>query len=454
MRTITEPRRGTPRAALAPLRIVVAPARRRGRRAPTLAQKVVVLLAGILIFGALATPMDGQRSLTVGDGGDFATVAAALAAAEDGDTLRIRPGRYAESGLQVTRSITIVGDPAAEAVIDGEGTPHNVLHVTADGVVIEGLVIRGVGLSHVRENAAIRVENAGDCLIRDNTIEDAYYGVYLARSNGCRVAGNTIHGTGERTSASGNGIHLWNARGVTLEGNTVTGHRDGIYLEFATDAVVRNNVATNSLRYGLHLMFSGDTRHENNVYRQNGAGVAVMFSERVIMTGNRFEENRGPAAYGLLMKDLRDSEVPATGSWGTRWPCTPKVPTASLVSGNLFLRNGRAVRLFASSQENRFEGNDFVANAFDVTTNSRHHFNHFEGNYWSGYRGYDLTGDGFGDVPHRPVRLFGLIAERQPVAMVLLRSLFVDLLDLAERVIPALTPEALMDERPSMRSVT
>jgi nitrous oxidase accessory protein len=454
MRTITEPRRGTPRATLAPVRIVVAPARRRGRRAPTPAQKVVVLLAGILVFAALATPMDGQRSLSVGADGDFATVAAALAAAEDGDTVRLRAGRYAESGLQVTRSVTILGDAAGEAVIDGEGAPHNVLHVTADGVVIRDLVIRRVGASHVRENAAIRVENAGDCQIRDNTIEDAYYGVYLARSNGCRVAGNTIRGTGVRTSGSGNGIHLWNARDVTIEGNTVTGHRDGIYLEFANGAVVRGNTGTKSLRYGLHLMFSGDTRHEDNVYRENGAGVAVMFSERVVMTGNRFEENRGPAAYGLLMKDLRDSEVSGNRFVGNTVALHSEGADRVVVSGNLFLRNGRAVRLFASSQANRFEGNDFVANAFDVTTNSRHHFNHFEGNYWSGYRGYDLTGDGFGDVPHRPVRLFGLIAERQPVAMVLLRSLFVDLLDLAERVIPALTPEALMDERPSMRSVT
>jgi nitrous oxidase accessory protein len=69
-------------------------------------------------------------------------------------------------------------------------------------------------------------------------------------------------------------------------------------------------------------------------------------------------------------------------------------------------RNGWAVRILGSSQDNHFTANNFVENTFDVTTNARRSDNTFEGNYWSAYRGYDLAGDGFGDVPHRPVRLF------------------------------------------------
>jgi nitrous oxidase accessory protein len=39
------------------------------------------------------------------------------------------------------------------------------------------------------------------------------------------------------------------------------------------------------------------------------------------------------------------------------------------------------------------------------------------------------------------------------VALVLLRSVFVDLLDVAERVAPVLTPETLVDSRPLMQEV-
>jgi len=54
-------------------------------------------------------------------------------------------------------------------------------------------------------------------------------------------------------------------------------------------------------------------------------------------------------------------------------------------------------------------------------------------------------------VPHRPVRLFSLIVEHNEPSLVLLRSLFVRVLDAAERVVPALTPEGLADARPAMR---
>src|SRR5690606_6615392 len=101
----------------------------------------------------------------------------------------------------------------------------------------------------------------------------------------------------------------------------------------------------------------------------------------------------------------------------------------------------------------RFSRNDFVGNTFDVTTNGRHVRSTFAGNHWDAYRGYDLDGDGAGDVPHRPVRLFALAVERAPVATILLRSFVVTLLDWTELLLPSLTPENLLDPAPAMRPV-
>jgi len=48
--------------------------------------------------------------------------------------------------------------------------------------------------------------------------------------------------------------------------------------------------------------------------------------------------------------------------------------------------------------------------------------------------------------------LFAVLVEQYPQALILLRSPFLEMLDLAERVIPILTPKVLADHRPKMRS--
>ena len=58
-----------------------------------------------------------------------------------------------------------------------------------------------------------------------------------------------------------------------------------------------------------------------------------------------------------------------------------------------------------------------------------------------------------GDVPYSPVRLASVVVAQTEPALILLRSNFLYLLDAAERVIPALTPETLMDTSPAMRWV-
>ena len=95
--------------------------------------------------------------------------------------------------------------------------------------------------------------------------------------------------------------------------------------------------------------------------------------------------------------------------------------------------------------------NNFLGNSFDVSTNGNLVLNTFDGNYWDRYEGYDLNRDNIGDVPYRPVSLYGTIIERMPTAVLLWRSFFVFLIDRAEKAMPAITPENLKDNSPSMK---
>lgn len=389
-----------------------------------------------------------SQIISVGPGQDIATLTEAFDKASAGDTVMVHGGIYRESPLLIDKSIVLMGADRPE--IDGENK-HQILVINADSVVIDGFLFSNAGRSHTRDNAAIRFDRVKGGEVRNNYLDNNFFGIYLARSEGVRITGNIIRAYGQREATSANGIHLWNSSRIHVEDNRVYGHRDGIYLESVKDSEIAGNLAQGNLRYGLHFMFSNDCRYRRNTFRQNGAGVAVMYSSRVEMNHNRFQDNWGTSAYGLLLKDIGDSEIFHNHFEKNTTAIRMEGTSRTSVKFNRFIRNGSAVRIMANSIDNRFEHNNFIDNSFDVSTNSRQANSTFSQNYWSAYTGYDLSGDGFGEVPFHPVRLFSLIIERNENAMVLMRSFFVDLLDLAERVFPVLTPEALVDEQPRMR---
>jgi nitrous oxidase accessory protein len=175
-----------------------------------------------------------------------------------------------------------------------------------------------------------------------------------------------------------------------------------------------------------------------------------MYTREVTMTRNAFDDNRGPSAYGLLLKDISDSRLEANHFGDNTVGLLIEGGGRLAVIGNRFTGNGWAVKLMANSSDDRLEGNVFERNAFDLATNSRTTTATVAGNWWDRYRGYDLDRDGRGDVPFRPVRLFSLVVASHPPAIIVMRSAFVDLLDAAERALPVLTPETLVDARPLM----
>ena len=409
--------------------------------------RIVAIAIGLAV---VTSPAAAQRTIDVSTNGAFRTLAAAVGAAHPGDRVVIHDGIYRGPTAVVDKRLTI--EAQGRPVLDGENT-HGLIVVKADDVTVRGLTLRNVGTSFVEDRAALRVDNAKGCLIDDNRIEDGFFGIYLANVTDCRVTHNTLRATGQRETESGNGIHLWTSRRITIAGNTITGHRDGIYFEFVHESDIRDNLSTENLRYGMHFMYSDDCRYTNNIFRKNGSGVAVMFTKRVEMVGNRFEDNWGPAAYGLLLKEISDSRLERNVFSRNTVALVADGANRLQAIDNDFINNGWAVKLEASTDEALFSRNNFTGNTFDVATNSSRQSAVFAGNYWQDYTGYDLNRDGVGDVPFRPVRLFSMVVAQNAPSIILLRSPFVRLLDTAERVFPALTPEMLADASPAMRRI-
>ncbi len=413
-------------------------------------KRINFILIATLLAVTLHTGLAHGAVVRVQPTGEFQNLRAALMAANDNDTILVTPGTYREWNVTVHRSVTILGDdwPVIDACNQGP-----LLEVTAPNVSISGLILRNVPVSYVKEHAAILVSNTQGCDIGNNRFEGNFFAICLANSKRCQIADNEIRGTSTDLTTAGNAIHLWKCRDITITGNILRGHRDGIYLEFVKHSLITNNQSEENLRYGLHFMFSDSCNYEENRFVGNGSGVAVMYTTRVDMSNNTFADSWGGAAYGLLLKDIKDSRVANNLFSGNSVAINMEGSDRVLIDSNLFVSNGWAIKIMANCVGGQIRNNSFVDNTFQVATNSRQTFSTFESNYWSAYRGFDLDRDGYGDEPFRPVSLYSLLVESEPPTLILVRSLLVDLLNLAERVMPTLTPEALIDSKPRMRPI-
>lgn len=404
---------------------------------------IVLMLAFVEIVVAQPTAVDSPAlGVSIGQ---------RVAAAQPGDTIRVPAGVYTEPTIVIEKRVVLIGEPGA--VIRGKGD-HELVVIVAAGVTVSGFTLEKVDKTFMEDRAAIRVAGAADCRIADNTLTDVFFGIYLARAEHCEVSRNHLSARLVKETNGGNAIHSWYSKSLTIADNRISGFRDGIYLEFTEDSFVSGNQSIDNLRYGLHFMFSNRCTYENNLFSGNRAGVAVMYGKHITMRDNTFRRAWGSSAYGLLLKEIKDGVVENNAFEGNSIGLLLESVDRMRFSGNEFRENGWAIKLMASATDNLFTGNLFVGNTLDLATNSRSSFSTFEGNYWDRYEGYDLDRDGFGDVAHRPVSLFSVLAEQHESILYLYRSPLIDLLDAAERLIPVLTPTDLVDARPVMREET
>lgn len=373
-----------------------------------------------------------------------------IAVAADFDTLLIKKGTYREYNIQITKPLTIIGENYP--VINGEDKGE-IITIVSNNVTIDGLFIINVGTSYTTDYAAIRVVESENFLIRNVVLEKLFFGIYLEKSRNGRVYHNKIIGDAVDEYNSGNGIQLWYSQNVVVERNIVQHVRDGIYLEFSDNITIENNISSDNLRYGLHFMFSNDDVYKDNTFENNGAGVAVMFSKRIKMLGNTFKKNWGATSFGVLLKEINDAEL--TGNTFEENTVGISIEGSNRInySKNDFIKNGWAIKVRGACYSNTFIHNNFMYNSFDLAYNSNLNDNIFEGNYWSSYTGYDLDRNGTGDIPYRPVKLFSYIVNRTPETIILLRSLFMDIIDFSEKISPVFTPDELVDAKPLMKKI-
>jgi nitrous oxidase accessory protein len=405
--------------------------------------RLIIILPTIILSTALAA-----RTIVVGKNQPITSIRKAIELAKEKDTILVQPGIYKEGNIIVNKNIILLGQNYP--VLDGE-KKFEILTVSGINITIKGFQMQNCGQSAMNDYASIKVIDSKNILIEDNRVVNSFFGIHFSNSSYITIRHNTISGSPTSEQNTGNGIHLWKCNHALIENNHVTGHRDGIYFEFVTESTIQNNLSEKNIRYGLHFMFSNSDDYLNNTFKNNGAGVAVMYSHKVKMEGNKFEMNWGPASYGILLKDITDSYIHNNTFYKNSVGIHMEGSSRIKAFKNIFKENGWALKVQASCDDNNFYQNNFYGNSFDIATNGTMMLNKFYNNYWDKYEGYDRNKDGVGDVPYHPVSMYSMIVEQNPNSLILLRSFMVSLLDKAEKAIPSLTPENLIDDKPMIK---
>ncbi len=385
-----------------------------------------------------------------------------VATAAAGAVLSVAPGIH-HVHLLLDRPVTLNGQPGA--ILDGDGL-GDVVRIRAAGITLRNLTLRNSGRDLTTMNAGVYVEKGVDgAVIENNRIQDSLFGVYLDGPQHVQVIGNVITGIAElRVPDRGDGIHLWNDAWCVIKGNDVSGTRDGIYDYVSHDNLIVDN-HIHEVRYGVHQMYTKHETLQGNISWNNVAGMALMSSDHMRVADNHIFNN---SSYGILFNYVTYSDISGnqihdiTQELGEQNQMVDGGEGKALfvynsefnrIHANLLADSAIGIHITAGSQDNLVYNNAFLDNRTQVkyVQNVAEEWSlHGKGNYWSNYLGWDLNGDGLGDVPFRPNDGVDVLLWKYPSARVLMSSPSILLMRYVQRAFPVFTPPSVQDSHPLM----
>jgi nitrous oxidase accessory protein len=379
-------------------------------------------------------------------------IAPVLSLAAPGDTIWLAPGEYHEN-LVIDVSVLITGED--HPWIRG-GYQGVVIHVTAPGVVIDGLRISEAGTQLIDDMACILVES-DSVTINNNRIDESLHGIYVKGGSRCVILDNRIEGRLDLIEADrGNGIHVWNSQHNRIERNEILNARDGIYFSFADSTTISNNYI-HDVRYGLHYMYSHYNEFNDNLFVENVAGAALMYSHDIGFYRNVFARCRGFRAYGLLYQSMDDTRAEHNLVMDNSRGIFLNNSSGNVLLYNDVVENDVAVQLNGGGDDNIVARNNFIHNLtellLDIGESKIQWTDSTGGNYWTGYGGYDLDGDGIGDIPYTIQNVFQVLESDCPEVRYYLFSPAAEILEAAEKALPILALGKSVDEAPRIRAI-
>jgi parallel beta-helix repeat protein len=300
-------------------------------------------------------PVTTERPTLVVDAyqrGDFATVSAAIQAAQPGDRILVRPGLYEEC-LIVDKPLEILGDGAVADIV--------IRAYDADALLFRATVGRVANLT---------LRQAGG--------EEKWFGVHATKGRldleGCDISSQSLACVAIRDGADPrlrrNRIHDGKANGVlvcdggmgVLEDNDIAANgMGGVAIRTGGNPTLRGNRIHDSKTIGVHVHDGGIGVLENNDIVANGsAGVLIRTGGNPTLRGNRIHDGK---ASGVHVHDdgigtLEDNDIVANRLAGVRIR-TGGNPT---LRGNRINSNAHEAVWICENGRGVIENNDLTGN--------------------------------------------------------------------------------------------
>lgn len=408
------------------------------RTISSLVSCLLPLASCCMLFAIPATAY--SKTLVVG--ADYPAISEALKKARDGDVIEVRSGEYREM-IKIEKAVHLKG--VNNPVIIGNA--GFMIEIASKGVTVEGFTIRDENPLTDIKSAGIYISKGSDgAVVKNNTIRGVMHGIWSVSAKGIRVENNSIESKKKLDrNYRGNGIYLTDSHEAVISGNRMDNCRDGMYLEVSHDCKVIGNEIKNS-RYAIHTMWVDRAVFTGNRAFGNLVGFAIMYSTHSTITDNLAVGNQ---THGLLLNQTTRSRIANNTVIGNTKGVFFYNSIFNNLASNLIMNNSLGLHSWGGSEDNTVNGNSFISNEIQVKFVAGKN-QQWDGNYWSDYLGWDMTGDGIGDMPYESNTVVDHILWRYPSAKLLYASPSFQLLWMLEKQFPILKVPRVFDNKPSM----
>jgi len=372
--------------------------------------------------------------------------------APNNSTLILAPGEYL-GPITIERGITLWGPEDAVIMTNGEGTTVR-LHGNNSAAL--GFTIIGSGTRYDLLDAALEL-HGDDLRAQGLRIREATFGIIANECKRIVINGNEVIGTGQKAMGlRGDGIRIWETYDSEVSDNRMRAARDMVVWYSSRNKVLRNEV--HGCRYGTHFMYCNDNQVVDNIYIGNVVGLFLMYTNNILVQNNLLSDSGGSAGIGLGMKESSDVKIIDNLFFGDErglyFDNSPfNAGTTIEVIGNEFRFSSIAMAFHDTPKGIIIKGNTFRDNWSLLTIDGGGDALKAEvsGNQFSNYRGYDLDGDGIGDIPFEERSISEKLISGRPSLSFFRGTPAAGMLEAVGRLLPLYKPKPLLrDSQPIM----